>query len=217
MYLDLFVFILKVTISLTNRIINRAVGFLSDYCVVLLYSIVAWGLVGSNQPIETYSASLVDTESGSFKFPVAVLIGYIVVEYAMYSLRYRHVTTFARWTYAVRVLLLILLPLAVLLMVLKLTLSGQLGLLIPTVSEGMGLALGVLTLTFLGWVFASLLYCISELFSSADTTTSSKSLIFPAQMIDILFRRKPELVHLAKPAKRQLYQRSLRYHPRGRF
>lgn len=190
------------------RGIVRCIGFLGDYFLILLYSLVAWGLFATGTPFELYAQDLIDVENVAFAVPVGVFVGYVLATFVLYALFYRQVTTYTRWMYAVRVFTLLLLPVATVAVAIKLAFAGQLHLFVNGAIESAVMITGVLLMMFLGWVFASLSYSFVRVVSvKGSRATAPSTLIFPRQMYAILFRRASDGVAAAERPKHSYFRR----------
>jgi hypothetical protein len=184
--------------SLASRFVARFTGFIGDALLVSAYSLVAWGFFATNQAPDTYAQNLVDSTSLTFRIPLAVLLTYSVLTALTYTLFYRKVTTYSRWMYAVRTLVVLLLPVCLLVMLAKIRFEGHLHLLIAQGSEWFGLAIATVAFMISSWAFSGITYVLEDWaatlnFASDEPKNSiPQTIMSPHRMKNILFRRQPE-------------------------
>ncbi len=201
----------------------RLLGFLADYFLIVLGFVPVWAFVmpgiDINDAFTRFVSPNVDVHNLTFNAPALILLGYVVIGLVVYLGLYRKVTTYWRWLYAIRVLILTIISIALLAVVIKLGLEGRIP---PSFEDSVGVVFAMLVFLLVAWLLTSLHYLVSVTFTFKleQDERSPKTLIFPWQMVSILIRRRPDFAPApSKPsasAASILPQRKSKWHF-GRF
>lgn len=210
----ILIIVLLALIRFSLAIIIRLSGYLSDavlvsFCLLVLDFLFMPGLLS-----DTFILSPVQDGNYAYGLPLIIFALLVVLGGIIYLAFYRKVATYDRWLYAIRILMITMLPLIAAAGTINylFNVNGLIGQ--HDINELLTMvAVGLPFVMFFSWVFASLAYIIGIRFSFMEPTdnTSPETFLFPPRMYQILFKRKADFNHAhdghARPRKKTSFRR----------